>query len=407
MRILFLSDNFPPEVNAPATRTFEHCSEWVKLGAEVTVITCFPNFPRGELYPGYKNRWRKVEYINGIRVIRVWSFITANEGFIRRTLDYVSFGVMAFLHGLFVKTDVMIATSPQFFAAMAGRALGFWKRKPWVMEVRDLWPESIKTVGAMSDNFVIRHFEKEEKWCYQSATHIVPVTDSFKREIIRKGIPENKISVVTNGANFSLFSPRPKDVELIAELGLTGKKILGYIGTLGMAHKLEYILDCAVKLNATNPEIHFLLMGDGAERNMLIEKVSNECISNVSIHDAVPKSEVPRYLSILDAAIINLKKSDLFKTVIPSKIFESSAMQIPILLGVDGEARSVVEKYGAGLYYEPENENDFMSKVRVLVSPETDRRPFIDGCNRLAHDYDRRNLAVKMFEILKNVVGEG
>lgn len=245
MRILFLSDNFPPEVNAPATRTFEHCSEWVKQGAKVTVITCFPNFPRGVLYEGYKNHWRKVEYINGIRVIRVWSYITANEGFIKRTFDYVSFGVTAFLHGLFVKTDVIIATSPQFFAAMAGRALSLWKRKPWIMEVRDLWPESIKTVGAMSDNFIIRHFEKEERWCYRSATCIVPVTDSFKREIIKKGISEEKIKVVTNGANFSLFSPQPKDEQLITELGIEGKKILGYIGTLGMAHKLEYILECA------------------------------------------------------------------------------------------------------------------------------------------------------------------
>lgn len=404
MRILFLSDNFPPEVNAPATRTFEHCSEWVKQGAEVTVITCFPNFPRGVLYEGYRNRWRKVEYINGIRVIRVWSYITANEGFIKRTFDYVSFGVMAFLHGLFVKTDVMIATSPQFFAAMAGRALSFWKRKPWIMEVRDLWPESIKTVGAMSDNFIIRHFEKEERWCYRSATCIVPVTDSFKREIIKKGIPEEKIKVVTNGANFSLFSPRPKDEQLIAELGLEGKKILGYIGTLGMAHKMEYILECAKKLKTTNPGFHFLLMGDGAEKREILNKVVSEQITNVTIHDAVPKQEVPRYLSILDAAIINLKKSDLFKTVIPSKIFESSAMQIPILLGVDGEARSVLGKYGAGLYYEPENEEDFIAKAQYLLAPDTNRQQFVDGCDRLAHAYDRRNLALKMYKIIEDIV---
>lgn len=401
VRILFISDNFPPEVNAPATRTFEHGSEWVKLGAEVTVITCFPNFPRGVIYDGYQNRWRKVEYINGIRVIRVWSFITANEGFLKRTLDYVSFGLMAFLHGLFVKTDVIIATSPQFFAAMAGRALSRWKRKPWIMEVRDLWPESIKTVGAMSDNCIIRHFEKEEKWCYRSAACIVPVTDSFKREIIKKGIPEDKIKVVTNGANFSLFSPRPKDEQLIAEMGLEGKKILGYIGTLGMAHKMDYILECAKKLQTTNPDYHFLLMGDGAEKRDIANKVAKENISNVTIHDAVPKQEVPRYLSILDAAIINLKKTDLFKTVIPSKIFESSAMQIPILLGVDGEARSVVEKYGAGLFYEPENEADFIAKAQYLLAPDTNRQHFIDGCCRLAHAYDRRNLALKMYEIIK------
>ena len=169
MKILFLTDNFPPEVNAPATRTYEHCMEWVSLGAEVTVITCFPNFPQGKIYDGYRNYWKRTEWINGIKVVRVWSYISANEGLIKRTLDYISFSASSFFAGLSEKGDVIIATSPQFFTALSGRALSFWKRKPWIMEVRDLWPESIKTVGAMKDNLFIRYFEWQEKRCYKSA----------------------------------------------------------------------------------------------------------------------------------------------------------------------------------------------------------------------------------------------
>jgi len=270
MKILFLTDNFPPEVNAPATRTYEHCKEWVKLGAEVTVITCFPNFPKGKVYDGFKNKWKRRENMDGINVIRVWTYISANEGFLRRTLDYISFSFTAFFAGLFEKTDVIVATSPQFFTALAGRTLSFWKRKPWVLEIRDLWPESIKTVGAMNDNMFIRYFEKEEIWNYKSADRIITVTDSFKKTIIEKGISPNKIGVVKNGANFELYKPIPKDPELLKDLNFNGKTIIGFIGTHGMAHKLDFILDCAKEIQNSN--YHFLFVGDGAMKKTLLEK---------------------------------------------------------------------------------------------------------------------------------------
>lgn len=403
MKILFLTDNFPPEVNAPATRTYEHCNEWVKLGAEVTVITCFPNFPKGELYEGYKNKWRKVEYIDGIKVIRVWSYIVANEGFLKRTLDYISFSVTAFLNGLFEKTDIIIATSPHFFTALSGRTLSFWKRKPWIMEVRDMWPESVKTVGALKDSLFIKYFEKEEMWCYKSATKIITVTDSFKETITRKGISGDKIEVVKNGANLELYSPKPKSEKLLEKLNLKGKKVLGYIGTHGMAHKLDFILDCARQMQESHPAFHFLLIGDGAEKGNLIQKLETEKIKNVTMLSSVPKNEVADHLGILDAAIINLKKSKLFTTVIPSKIFETAAMEIPILLGVDGEARSIVEKYNAGLFYEPENQKDFIEKTEKLFSDDAQLKTCKTGCKKLAHAFDRKILATKMFHVLHSI----
>lgn len=401
MKILFLTDNFPPEVNAPATRTYEHCKEWVKQGIEVTVITCVPNFPQGKVYKGYHNRLYQKEIIDGIHVVRVWSYITANEGFLKRTLDYISFSITSFFAGLFQKADIIIATSPQFFTALSGRTLSFWKRKPWIMEVRDLWPESIKTVGAMKDNPIIRLLEWEEKRCYRSAKKIIVVTDSFKKRLEEKGVDPEKIQIIKNGVNRDLFSPLPKDEALLEQLDLKDKKVIGYIGTHGMAHKLDFILHCAAQMDGKN-NYHFLFIGAGAEKKKLLELKNKLGIKNVTLLDPVSKQEVKRYISILDVALINLRKSALFTTVIPSKIFENAGMEIPILMGVDGEARQIVEHYEAGLCFAPESEDDFKRQLDKLLSDPILYKQCKAGCRKLANDFDRKLLAKQMLNIIKD-----
>lgn len=396
MKILFLTDNFPPEVNAPATRTFEHCREWVKAGHDVTVITCFPNYPQGKVYPGYTNSLCKTECMDGIKVVRVWSYMTANKGFIKRIIDFISFSVTSFFAGLFRECDIIVATSPQFFTALSGRTLGFFKRKPWIMEVRDLWPDSIKAVGAMKESVVLKYFSKEEKWCYSSAKKIVVVTNSFKREIAKKGIPEDKIFVIKNGANTELFKPREKSQELLRKLGLEGKRVLGYVGTLGMAHKIDFLIDCVKDLD----DYALMILGNGAEKENIQQKIENEGIKNVVLLDSVSKNEVAEYIALQDAALVNLRKSSLFTTVIPSKIFETASMRIPIMLGVDGEAREMVEEFGAGLFYEPENREDFLEKLNTLFSSPEVYKNCCDGGEKLAAAYDRKRLAAEMLEII-------
>jgi hypothetical protein len=401
MKILFLSDNFPPEVNAPATRTVEHCMEWVKQGHEVTVITGVPNFPTGRVFDGYKNKRKQVEYIHGIKVIRVWTYITANEGFLKRTLDYVSFGLSSFFAGLFIKTDIIIATSPQFFSAIGGRWLSFFKRKKWIMEVRDLWPESIKAVGALDgESLVYRQLEAIEKRMYKSASKIVVVTDTFKKIITDRGINPNKIYVVKNGVKLDKFKKIRKDEELLDELKLRDKFIVGYIGTHGLAHKLDFIIECAAKIK--NDKIHFLFLGDGAEKSKILEMVTAKNLKNVTMLPFVSKKEVVRYISITDVALVPLKKSDTFKTVIPSKIFENAAMEKPILLGVEGESKGIIEKYKAGLCFEPENEKEFLEKLNQLVENQDIYKSCQDGCKRLALDFNRVKLANNMLKIIKN-----
>jgi glycosyltransferase involved in cell wall biosynthesis len=401
VKILFITDNFPPEVNAPATRTHEHCKEWVSKGADITVITCFPNFPQGKIYDGYKNSLFRKEIIDDIKVIRVWSYISANEGFLKRTIDYFSFAVMAFFFGLFIKTEIIIATSPQFFSAAAGRWLSIFKRKQWIMEVRDLWPESIKNVNVMKPGIGLRFLECWELRLYKTAKKIVVVTDSFKEFIIKRGIESSKIHVVKNGANMELYKPMPKNELLLAKLNLEKKFVISYIGTHGMAHKLDFILECASKID--DPVFHFLFIGAGAEKTHLMQMKDQLGLKNVTMLDPIIKSEVPEYIAISDVSLIPLKKSALFHTVIPSKIFETSAMMIPILLGVEGESKGMIESFGAGLCFDPENEDDFLEKLNMIYSDKKFYNQCKLGCANLAMAYDRKHLSKKMFDIINTI----
>ena len=401
MKILFLTDNFPPEINAPANRTYEHCMEWVNAGVEVTVITCFPNFPKGKVYDGYKNKLYQKEEIDGIKVIRVWSYITANEGFTKRILDYISYAKMAFFAGLFVKTDLIIATSPQFFTAVSGWWLSIFKRKKWIMEVRDLWPESIVAVGAMKKNKAILFFEKLEKWMYKSATNLVVVTDSFKEKIIAKGIPADKIYVHKNGSNLNLFKTADKDAKLVQKYNLEGKFVYAYIGTHGMAHGLDFILNAIQEIQTSHPNIHFLFIGDGADKKNLVALASKLELTNITFVDSVRKNEVVKYLNLMDAALVNLRKSDTFLTVIPSKIFEAAAIRKPILLGVEGETKKIITKYNSGICYEPENKVSFIETVKKMVEEKENYLTYQKGCDWMSKDFDRKKIANEMLETIR------
>ena len=402
MKLLFITDNFPPEVNAPATRTFEHCKEWVESGVEVTVVTCAPNFPKGQVYDGYKNKLVQTEYIEGIKVIRVWSYITAHEGFAKRILDFLSFSFMAFWVCLFKKIDLIIATSPQFFTTWAAAGLSIIKRKPWVFELRDIWPESIKAVGAISgDSKIFKTLEKIELFLYKRASLVISVTESFKQNLKERGVPAEKIKVVKNGANLDRFKPIAKNVSIIKRFELDNKFVVGYVGTHGMAHKLDFIINSWKNIDNS---FHLIFMGDGAEKPKLMSLADELKITNVTFISSMPKDEVPDLLSVIDVALVPLKKSPLFKTVIPSKIFENAAMEIPILLGVEGESEGIVKKYNAGLCFEPENEADFLDKVKLLRSDKGLYSKLKHGGKKLAIDFDRKIMANDMLGYLQELV---
>jgi glycosyltransferase involved in cell wall biosynthesis len=406
VHVLFLTDNFPPEVNAPASRTFEHCREWVKHGHKVTVITCAPNFPKGKVFDGYRNRLWQRETIEGIEVVRVWSYVTANEGFLRRVLDYQSYMVSATIASLFIrKVDVIVGTSPQFFTACAAYVAGLVKSRPYIFELRDLWPETIKAVGAMKSSFAIDMLEKLELFLYRRAAKVISVTKSFKANLIRRGIDDSKIEVVTNGVDISQFKPRPKDAALTAQLGLEGKFVAGYIGTHGLCHGLETLVEAAERLRGTG--IVFLFLGDGARKQHLRDMAAEKKLDNVVFIDSVPKAEVPRYWSILDVSVIHLQKAELFTTVIPSKLFESMGMGLPVLHGVEGESAEIVQEEGAGIPFEPENVDQLCAALTRLRSNPAELESFRANCLKGAQNYDRTNLALKMMRMLEETAAKG
>ena len=409
MHILFLTDNFPPEVNAPASRTFEHCREWVRSGCKVTIITCAPNFPRGRVFDGYRNRLWQEEDKDGIRVIRVWSYITANEGFLLRILDYISYMITASFASLFVrKVDVVVGTSPQFFTACAAFFVGTMKRRPWVFELRDIWPESIRAVGAMQDSAALRFLEKVELFLYRKSKMIVAVTNAFRNNLVKRGIDPDKIKVITNGADTGRFKPREKDAALVAEFGLEGKFVVGYVGTHGMAHALGTLLDAARLCrarDAADTQIQFILLGVGSEKAGLVQRAREEGLDNVIFIDSVAKDQVARYWSLLDASIIHLKRTELFRTVIPSKLFESMAMGIPVLLGVEGESADIVKRETVGIAFQPENPEELSQAVMTLADDAALRQTLSRNGTTAAHQFDRSVLARNMLELLQDAAG--
>ena len=405
MHILFLTDNFPPEVNAPASRTFEHCREWVKAGHRVTVVTCAPNFPKGKVFDGYRNKLWQTETVEGIRVIRVWSYITANEGFLRRILDYQSYMLSAIIASIFVRrVDLIIGTSPQFFTACAAYVVSRYKFRPYIFELRDLWPESIKAVGAMKNERAIRFLEWVEMFLYRKSAKVVSVTRSFKDILMRRGIDGGKIEVITNGVDISQFKPRPKDPELTAKLGMQGKFVAGYIGTHGLAHGLETLLAAAERLRGQ--DIVFLFLGDGARKDALRQMAAEKKLDNVVFVDSVSKADVARYWSLLDVSVIHLKKTDLFTTVIPSKLFESMGMGLPVLHGVEGESADIVREEGAGIPFEPENVDQLCDALMRLKSNPAELDEFRARCLKGAQNFDRTNLALRMMKILEDTVAK-
>jgi glycosyltransferase involved in cell wall biosynthesis len=407
MKILFLTDNFPPETNAPATRTYEHARTWAAAGHEVTVLGNVPNFPIGKVFQGYRNRLWQREIMDGISVVRVWTYVTANEGFLKRSLDYFSFAVTGVIGGLFLpRPDVIVATSPQIFTALAGCILSRIKRRPFVFELRDLWPDSIAAVGAMREGRLLRLLKRLEYWLYHRAAKIVSVTNAFRQILIDNGVPQEKISVIRNGVDLKAFVPGAKPPELERRLGLEGKFVAAYVGTLGMAHGLDTLLSAAEQLRDRR-QVVFLLVGTGAERTRLEADKERRRLDNVVFVGPVDKEEVKQYWRLCDVALVLLKDVSLFLHVIPSKMFEAMGTGRPIILGVRGESEELLRESGAGIAIPPENPPALAEALaKMMDNPALCRDMGGAGRKFVEAAFDRQRLAIEMLNVLEEVAGQ-
>ena len=402
MKILFFSHYYTPEGNAPATRVSALCERWVKAGHEVTVVTCPPNVPNGVVYDGYANK-RTSEVINGVKVERVKLYIAANKGAIKRMFNFVSYFFMALMAAVRLpKPDVVIATSPQIFCGYAGVWFKRLRRVPLVIEIRDIWPESMEAVGAKIPRFAYKCLEVVERSMYRTADKIVTVGEGYSDRLEVRGVPKEKMSIIMNGTDLAVYKPLPKNDKLLKAHGLDGKFVVSYIGTVGMACGLEVVLDAAEKIH--DERIAFVIVGDGANRVNLEEEAKKRGLGNVVFTGRQSKSSMPDWIASSDASLVHLKASGLFKTVMPSKIFESAGCKRPIIMGVDGYAKKLVMDAEAGLDMKPESAESLVECVQKLVADEVLCKQLGENAyNNIALVHNRDKQAEDYIKVLKEV----
>lgn len=403
MNILFITHSFYPEVNACASRVFERARYWVEWGHDVTVVTSLPHMPEGKVYDGYQNKWMQTEDIDGIRVVRVKTLVTDGSQPKKRILSFFIFMLMSFFGALFRKADCVAVTSPQLLSAVSAWLVSAIKRKPFVLEISDIWPASIKAVGAINNKRLLSALEKLELFLYRRADHIVVLTQAFKQNLVSRGVSKDKITVIKNGVDTTLFKPQTPDITLLTQYGLENKFVVAYIGLLGYAQGLDHVLSAA-ELLKENPDIHFMFLGGGPCKSALLEKTQLLDLQNVSFIDRQPKECMPDHWSLADVALVNLKNDPVFEEVIPSKLFEAMAMQKPVVLAAPkGEAHDVLVKANAGVWVPPEDPQALVDVLLLLSKSDEQCSELAENAYRSSQSYNRETQARKMLKTLEMI----
>jgi colanic acid biosynthesis glycosyl transferase WcaI len=406
MRILYVSQYFPPEMGAPAARVHEMSREWVRLGHDVNVLTAFAHHPTGVKAPRDRGVLTRRECVEGIELLRTYVYAAANKGVVKRMLSYASFMLSAMTIGRLrlPRPDVVVATSPQLLCAVAGWFLARSFRVPFVFEVRDLWPESILAVEALKDSILIRSLKRLARFLYEHCDRLVTVGDGYRRGIhSRYGIPEQQIDVVRNGIDTSLFVPAPRDNEVRKQYGWHDRFVLLYAGTHGMAHGLNQVLDAAEALRGDADKL-FVFVGEGAEKDGLKRQAARRQLDNVQFIDQQTKQRIPLFYAACDVGLVTLRDTPLFQEVLPSKIFEYLGMERPIVLNVAGEARQVVESAQGGVYVPSGDVPALVSTIRRLAPRRAEREEMgRRGRQFVIEHFDRRILARRYLDILQAV----
>jgi len=397
-------------MGAPAARASELARHWAGMGHEVTVLTGFPNHPTGVVPEDWRPRLRRLRYnetLDGVRVVRTWLWPLPNRKAHERIRNYVSFFTSAAISGLTLsKPDVIIATSPQLLCALSGWWLAYWKRVPFVFEVRDLWPESLAAVGAGGEGTLLhRVLGAIAGFLYRHADRIVVVTPAFKDHLIRHwNVPKEKISIVENGVETDLFLPDSSAANLRRELNLEGRFLICYIGTMGNAHGLDTLIAAAQDLQNSMPNAIFLLIGEGAEKQRIVELAAVRGLVNLQFLGQQPRENIPAYVSAADLCLVMLKKTELFKTVIPTKLLEYMACERPVIVAVDGQARQIIEEANAGVFVEPENHSALSQAILDLAQdPKRRLRMGTNGRQYIINKLSRKKTAQDYITVLQEM----
>ena len=408
MNISYFSHYFTPEIGAPSARIYDLARQWLSQGHRVQAVTCFPNHPTGKLYPSYTSRLYMHEILDGIDVHRHWTYVTPNKGFVKKTLGHISYlpSSILFSNRRVRGSDLAIGTSPTFFAAMAAAAMGKKYKIPFIMEVRDLWPALLVELGVLRNPGIISCLERLELALYRQATRVVTVTEAFRRNLIDRGVPAAKVSTIPNGADVEFWRPAESSSELRKQLNLEGRFVVLYIGTHGISHALGRILESARALKQ-HPQISFLFVGEGAEKESLVREAQQSKLNNVQFLDPVAKNAVKDFYALADVCLTPLRDIPLFDTFIPSKMFEMMAMARPIIGSVRGEAADILQRSGGAIVVAPEDSEAIAQSILHLSQNKNEAQLIGERGRRfVVENYSRRSLAATYLDIMKEAISE-
>jgi glycosyltransferase involved in cell wall biosynthesis len=401
MRITFICHYFPPEIGAPSARIYEMAKRWVKEGHEVKVVTCFPNHPTGTIPKEYKGLKYHKEEMDGITIHRNYVYATPNKGFIKKTIGHISFMISSVLFSLkkIGDTDIVITSSPTFFSIISGYYISKRKKVPFILEIRDLWPAAIVELGVLKNKLIINLLERLELRYYRKSSKLVMVTNAFKLNLIERGIYKDKIEVITNGYEVEMFFPQEKDLELVEKYGLEDKFIVEYVGVHGISQALDKIILVAEQLT-DKKDIQFVFIGEGADKEKLQQMVAEKKLLNVLFIDAQPKEKIPRFYNIADICLVPLKNIPLFKTFIPSKMFEIMGCGIPIIASLEGEAADILRQSQAAVIVSPEDITGIKDSIIKLKNDKILRENMSKSGIKFVKQYYSRELLAKKYLLL-------
>lgn len=400
-------------MGAPSARVSELARHWVAAGHDVTVLTGFPNHPDGVVRPEYRQRfWRGFcrEDFHGVKVLRTFLLPFPNRKPYERILNYTSFCMSAALAASFAeRPDIVIATSPQLLVGLSGWWAARIKKVPLVLEVRDLWPESLVGTGVGNESSLMyRSIGKVATFLYRRADSIVVVTPSFRDHLAREwSVQPEKISIVQNGVETALFTPQSSGLEIRAQLGMEGKFVVSYIGTLGLAHGLETLIDAAERLQSVAPEVLIMLVGEGADRERILALAQSKQLKNLVFVSQQPREMIPSYISASEACLVMLRGKEVFETVIPTKMLEFMSCARPVILAVRGQAKRVLEAAGGGICVEPDSPEALCSAIlRLKEHPALCEEMGRAGRSYIIRELSRERTAQEYLAVLQRVLGE-
>lgn len=408
MRVLVVTQYFPPETGGPQNRLASLVEGLSREGHDVTVLTAKPSYPRGVVFDGYEDGWFVGSEHEGVPVIHSWILPDANKTTLRRILFYLSFIVMSVLASFRTagRADVVLASSPPLTVGLAGWIVSRLEGARYVFDVRDLWPDVAEAMGELPGGWLTRMARSVERFIYRRADGITAVTDGFCRDIERRVGDDTPVVRITNGTEPEVFRVEASASELRDELDLPDGFLATYAGNIGLAQGLPHLLDAADILRQRGDDVTLLLVGDGPLRDRLRREASDRCLQDmIEFRDRVPLETAARYMAASDALLVPLEDRPIFNKFIPSKLFDAMAAGRPVLLSVDGEARGLMEEAGAGLYYPAEDAAGLVTAIEELRASERQEEMGRRGRSYVAKHFTRGEQARRMAEFLDRVTG--